>query len=94
MDQRLDKGQVQNWHLRETTIAVARGGRFWLTREGDSQDYLLVGGEALTLPRGRWVVQALRPGTLSRTEAVAGPQKIVFGRCDVEACGLPSVSGI
>jgi hypothetical protein len=39
-------------------------GRLWLTREGDAEDYFLEGGEALLLPAGTWLAQALEPSLL------------------------------
>ena len=35
-------------------------GLYWLTREGDYEDYFLWPGEALTLRQGNWVAQAMR----------------------------------
>lgn len=62
METRLDAGAVV---VRGRGLVKAVEGRFWLTREGDSRDYVLVEGEELVLGRGRWVVEALRAGVLA-----------------------------
>jgi hypothetical protein len=89
-----NEGTVEGWRLGTTTVVVAQAGRFWFTRKGDSQDYFLVAGEALTLPRGRWVVQALHRGRLVTTSQGTTPRRIKFGRCDGAANRLSAVSGI
>ncbi len=94
MDKLLENNEFLNLTVRDRTVAVARSGQFWLTRSGDSEDYFLVAGEALSLPRGRWLIQALRGGLVSCTDDVPAPQKIPFGRLSSEAGCLPSLSRI
>jgi hypothetical protein len=94
MDKRLEKDGFLKLTVRERTMAVARSGRFWLTRSGDSDDYFLDEGEAVSLPKGQWLVQALLAGVVSCTDDVPFPQKIAFGRLSSEAGCLPSLSRV
>lgn len=64
METRLDKGAVV---VRGRGLVRAVRGRFWLTREGDSHDHVLVEGQELVLGPGRWVVEALQDGVLAWT---------------------------
>ena len=94
MEKTLDKGGFLDLSVRNRTVVMARGGRYWLTRTKDRDDYLLDDGEALALPKGKWLLQALDGGTLAWTDEVSVPQKIDFGRSPIEASCLPSLSGI
>jgi hypothetical protein len=90
----LDKGAFLNLWFKERTVVASRNGRFWLTRPRDSEDYFLIEGEALCLPKGPWLLQALNGGTVHWTDDIPLPQKLVFGRPQIEEDCLPSVSGI
>lgn len=49
---------------------VCGSGRLWLTRSGDSRDYLLSAGTAMTIHgAGRIVIWALEPSTLQNITA-------------------------
>jgi len=94
VEKTVDKGGFLDLAVRSRTVVLARNGRYWLTRAKDREDYLLVEGEALALPKGKWLLQALEGGSVAWTDDAPVPQKIVFGRFAVEACRVPSLSGI
>lgn len=93
MERRLDKGGLVTLGASDRTVVVARGGRYWLTRRGDAEDYFLEAGEALALRRGPWLVEALEEGMVTWNE-VPQAQKPSFGGVWREADRLPAFPGV
>ena len=88
MERYLSRRQL--WKLRTRTAGVflSRGGRFWLTRAGDTDDYHVLQGESLLLPAGEWLIEALTEGRAEWTTAVSTPV-----RMNHETDNFSSVSG-
>lgn len=60
-------------HGGEPWVLTCAEGLLWLTREGDSRDFVLRAGDAVHLgSAGHVVVQALRPARFSLSRAASG----------------------
>jgi hypothetical protein len=72
---RLARDEVWGAHTSggEPLVLTCEEGLLWLTREGDSRDFVLRPGDIVELGRpGHVVVQALRPARFLLTRAAAG----------------------
>jgi hypothetical protein len=76
MERNMRRSELFSLRTRTAGILVARGGKFWLTRRGDCEDYLLDTGDRFMLPEGEWLVQALAGGLLEWTTAVSVPVRL------------------
>jgi len=62
----LTHGQLSIWEVRRAATAFCEEGVVWLTRTGDSKDYLLSAGESMILKPGQWILQALDFSTVQK----------------------------
>lgn len=72
---RLARDEVWGMHTSsgEPWVLTCEEGLLWLTREGDSRDFVLRPGDVVELDGpGHVVVQALRPARFLLTRAAAG----------------------
>jgi hypothetical protein len=89
MERNMRSAELWRLKTRVAGLLVARQGRYWLTRCGDSDDYVFVSGERFVLPPGEWLIQALTAGALEWTTAVSAPMRLTY-----ETRHLSSVSGL
>ena len=74
-EKRLQVHEMMSLRVSDAVTVACGGGQLWVTRLGDSEDYVLEPGDRLHLQAGEEVaVQALRPArvSLSSLPAVAG----------------------
>ena len=74
-EKRLAVHELMSLRVSDAVTVACGGGQLWVTRLGDSEDYVLEAGDRLELHAGEEVaVQALRPArvSLSSVPPVAG----------------------
>ena len=76
MERNMRRRELWNLRTRLSGVFSANGSGFWLTRRGDSDDYVLAAGERLLLPAGEWLVEALGEGCAEWTTAVSTPVRV------------------
>lgn len=81
-EKRLQIHEMMSLRVSDAVTVACGGGQLWVTRLGDSEDYVLEPGDRLHLRAGEEVaVQALRPArvSLSSVPPVAGIQDALRG---------------